>query len=76
MSHAPAVLNTLIDTSIFQVTISRIVMAAPGMLVLPIIMERMEKKPWFKNRPALHGPFQVLKYYSASKFPIFIAILF
>lgn len=45
---------------ISQVTISRIVMAAPGMLVLPIIMERMEKKPWFQSRPALHGPFQVL----------------
>ncbi|XP_063709906.1 sideroflexin-2 [Culicoides brevitarsis] len=45
---------------ISQVVFSRIVMAAPGMLVLPIIMERMEKKPWFSRLSALHGPFQVM----------------
>lgn len=45
---------------ISQVVFSRIVMAAPGMLVLPIIMENMEKKIWFKKISALHGPFQVL----------------
>lgn len=44
---------------ISQVVTSRVVMAAPGMLVLPIIMERMERLHWFKSRPAIHGPFQV-----------------
>lgn len=47
-------------TGISQVVISRIVMAAPGMLLLPVIMERMERKPWFRSRPALHAPFQVV----------------
>ena len=40
--------------------ISRISMAAPGMFALPVIMERMEKQSWFKSRPVLHAPFQVL----------------
>jgi len=44
---------------ISQVVTSRVVMAAPGMLLLPIIMERMERLAWFKSRPKLHGPFQV-----------------
>jgi len=44
---------------ISQVVISRVTMAAPGMLVLPFIMEHMEKKPWFKRAPRLHAPFQV-----------------
>ena len=35
-------------------------MAAPGMFALPVIMERMEKQSWFKSRPVLHAPFQVL----------------
>ena len=35
-------------------------MAAPGMFALPIIMERMEKQSWFRSRPVLHAPFQVL----------------
>lgn len=45
---------------ISQVILSRIVMAAPGMLVLPIIMENFEKKAWFQRISVLHGPFQVL----------------
>merc|ERR1712107_915464 len=36
-----------------------VVMAAPGMFCLPFIMKAMEKKAWFRSRPALHGPFQV-----------------
>ncbi|XP_023346028.1 sideroflexin-2 [Eurytemora carolleeae] len=44
---------------ISQVVSSRIVMAAPGMLVLPLIMEKMERKHWFKSRSYLHAPFQV-----------------
>jgi len=47
-------------TGISQVVFSRIVMAAPGMMFLPVIMERMEKKTWFKTRTVLHAPFQVL----------------
>ena len=43
-----------------QVVISRISMAAPGMFALPVIMERMERLSWFRARPALHPPFQVL----------------
>lgn len=44
---------------ISQVVTSRICMAAPGMMMLPIIMERMERLPWFKSRTKLHAPFQV-----------------
>merc|ERR1719229_1129084 len=43
-----------------QVVISRISMAAPGMFALPVIMEKMEKQSWFKSRPVLHAPFQVM----------------
>merc|ERR1719430_2404357 len=47
-------------SGISQVVTSRVVMAAPGMFCLPFVMKAMEKKPWFKSRPALHGPFQVM----------------
>ena len=43
-----------------QVVLSRISMAAPGMFALPVIMQRMERLPWFSARPALHAPAQVL----------------
>lgn len=45
---------------ITEVVFSRITMAAPGMIILPIIMERMEKKPWFARLSILHAPFQVM----------------
>lgn len=45
---------------ISQVAFSRILMAAPGMLVLPVIMEKLEKYPWFKRMSILHAPFQTL----------------
>lgn len=46
---------------ITQVVISRITMAAPGMLILPVIMERLEKNyPAFKRATVLHAPFQTL----------------
>ena len=45
---------------ISKVVASRISMAAPGMFALPVIMERMERVAWFRARPALHAPFQVL----------------
>lgn len=43
---------------ISQVIFSRIVMAAPGMLVLPVIMEKLEKFPAFKKMTFMHAPFQ------------------
>lgn len=45
---------------ISQVVFSRILMAAPGMLLLPILMERCEKLAWFRRLSVLHGPFQTI----------------
>ncbi|KRT81187.1 hypothetical protein AMK59_5044, partial [Oryctes borbonicus] len=45
---------------ISQVIISRIVMCAPGMLILPVIMERLEKYPWMQKIQPLHAPIQVM----------------
>lgn len=45
---------------ITQVVVSRIVMAAPGMLILPVIMERLERRSWFRRMSILHAPFQVM----------------
>ncbi|NXN26278.1 SFXN2 protein, partial [Nycticryphes semicollaris] len=45
---------------IAQVVVSRITMAAPGMIILPIIMERLEKFPFMQRVRVLHGPLQVL----------------
>lgn len=47
-------------TGISQVVLSRITMAAPGMLILPVIMERFERVNWFKRLSVLHAPFQVM----------------
>jgi hypothetical protein len=46
---------------ITQVVFSRIVMAAPGMTVLPVIMEKLEAKSWMQKSfvKPLHGPIQV-----------------
>lgn len=44
---------------ITQVVISRIIMAAPGMMVLPVIMEKLERYNWFKRISILHGPIQI-----------------
>uniref|UniRef100_H2ZFE1 Sidoreflexin n=1 Tax=Ciona savignyi TaxID=51511 RepID=H2ZFE1_CIOSA len=43
---------------ISQVVFSRVLMAAPGMICLPLIMERLIKKQWFRSRTWLHLPFQ------------------
>jgi len=43
---------------ITQVVVSRIVMAAPGMLLLPLIMRRLETTRWY--RPVYNLPMQVL----------------
>lgn len=45
---------------ISQVIFSRIVMCAPGMLILPVIMERLEKLDWMKRIQVLHAPIQVM----------------
>jgi len=45
---------------ITQVIVSRIVMCAPGMLILPVIMERLEKYNWMKRITPMHGPIQVM----------------
>ncbi|XP_055689152.1 sideroflexin-2 [Lutzomyia longipalpis] len=45
---------------ISQVVISRITMAAPGMLILPVIMEQLEKIAWFRRMHILHAPFQTV----------------
>ncbi|XP_049864664.1 sideroflexin-2 [Schistocerca gregaria] len=45
---------------ISQVVISRIVMCAPGMTILPIVMERLEKYPWMQKIKPLHAPIQVV----------------
>jgi sideroflexin-2 len=42
------------------VTISRIAMAAPGMLTMPLIMEALEKKPWFMRYAKMHLAFQTV----------------
>ncbi|EDW79137.1 sideroflexin-2 [Drosophila tropicalis] len=45
---------------ISEVVISRIAMAAPGMLVLPLIMEKLEKFPVYKKIKWANAPFQTL----------------
>ncbi|XP_072883018.1 sideroflexin-2 isoform X2 [Hemitrygon akajei] len=44
---------------ITQVVISRVTMAAPGMIILPIIMEKLEKYPFMQRIKFLHAPLQV-----------------
>ncbi|KAL7734439.1 hypothetical protein ACLKA6_010766 [Drosophila palustris] len=45
---------------ISEVVLSRILMAAPGMLVLPVIMNRLEKLPAYKRIKWINAPFQTL----------------
>ncbi|XP_069756276.1 sideroflexin-2 isoform X2 [Narcine bancroftii] len=45
---------------ITQVVISRVTMAAPGMIILPILMERLEKYPFMQRIKFLHAPLQVM----------------
>uniref|UniRef100_A0A667YQP5 Sidoreflexin n=3 Tax=Myripristis murdjan TaxID=586833 RepID=A0A667YQP5_9TELE len=45
---------------ITQVVISRVTMAAPGMIILPIIMQRLEKHKFMQRITFLHAPLQVM----------------
>ncbi|KAM6956673.1 sideroflexin-2-like [Aplochiton taeniatus] len=45
---------------ITQVVISRVTMAAPGMIILPIVMQRLEKFKFMQRITVLHGPLQVM----------------
>jgi len=45
---------------ISQVVGSRIVSAAPGMTLLPIIMDKLEKYRWMRELKSIHAQFQVL----------------
>ncbi|XP_048516065.1 sideroflexin-2 isoform X2 [Athalia rosae] len=45
---------------ISQVTLSRIVMCAPGMLILPPIMQKLETYAWMQRIKPLHGPMQIM----------------
>lgn len=45
---------------ITQVIIARIAMCAPGMVLMPFIMERLEKNATFKRLTWTHAPFQTL----------------
>ncbi|XP_059508949.1 sideroflexin-2 isoform X2 [Stegostoma tigrinum] len=45
---------------ITQVVISRVTMAAPGMIILPIMMEHLERYPFMQRIKFLHAPLQVM----------------
>ncbi|CAD5205547.1 unnamed protein product [Bursaphelenchus okinawaensis] len=46
-------------TAIFQVVISRILMAVPYMVMTPVVVNALEKRSaWFRARPYLSGPLQ------------------
>lgn len=53
-------MQNIVIFSYKQVVFCRILMAAPGMLLLPILMEKLERINWFKRLQFLHAPFQVL----------------
>ncbi|XP_039281985.1 sideroflexin-2 isoform X1 [Nilaparvata lugens] len=45
---------------ISEVVLSRIIMCAPGMNIMPLIMKRMETRCWFRKATWFHAPFQTL----------------
>ncbi|CAK8671381.1 unnamed protein product [Clavelina lepadiformis] len=46
------------ERGISQVLLSRVLMAAPGMVFLPMMMESLNKRAWFRRATWLHLPFQ------------------
>ncbi|KAK7111059.1 sideroflexin-1-like [Littorina saxatilis] len=47
------------NSAITQVVVSRILMATPGMLIPPFIMNYLDKKPFLQRMPWLNAPIQV-----------------
>ena len=45
---------------ISQVVLSRIVMAAPGMILTPLIMQKLEQLSWMKKWPSFQCPIQII----------------
>ena len=41
---------------------SRNVIMAPGMIVLPLAMARLERRAWFARATYLHAPFQACRH--------------
>ncbi|XP_076434824.1 sideroflexin-1-like [Babylonia areolata] len=46
-------------SAISQVVVSRVLMATPGMLIPPFIMNYLDKKPFLQRMPLLNAPIQV-----------------
>ncbi|KAL8561472.1 Sideroflexin-1 [Nucella lapillus] len=47
------------SSAISQVVVSRVMMATPGMMIPPFIMNYLEKKPFLQRMPLLNAPIQV-----------------
>ncbi|KAL3870308.1 hypothetical protein ACJMK2_038384 [Sinanodonta woodiana] len=45
---------------ISQVILSRILMCSPGMILLPVLMEKLEKTAWLQRNRVINPPLQIL----------------
>jgi len=45
--------------AIGQVVVSRVIMAMPGMMIPPFIMNALEKKPFLQRNPRMNAPIQI-----------------
>ncbi len=54
--------TTAATQGISMVVLSRIGMAAPGMMGIPIVMDKLEKKGVLKKYPRIQAPLQVLDF--------------